>query len=341
MILVFGATGFSGRMVVEQLVARGLPVRAAARSREKLDELADDFPGIATVVADVSAPATVVAAAAGCELLITTVGPYTRFGDVAAEAALEQEIPYIDITGEPAWLRKVFGEYGRRAQVRGVPMLPAFGYDYVPGNLAGAIALDRQQELATRIDIAYFLSGRQERNTKSFSQGTLDSLEASSKERGHAFAHGELIETPGPRRKLEFELLGETVTAVAIGASEHITLPRFAPWLEDVNVGLGWFSAGQRREAEVGDAQAGPSGAAREKSRARILAVARDANGAVLDEVRVDGPNPYDMSGLLTAWAAERILEGAKLPGGALGPVEAFGLDELRAGCASIGLLAD
>jgi short subunit dehydrogenase-like uncharacterized protein len=339
MILVFGATGFSGRMVVEQLVARGLPVRAAARSEAKLAALADDFPGIETTVADVAAPESVRRAAKNCALLITTVGPYTKFGDVAAEAALAESIPYVDITGEPAWLRRVFGEFGARAAGQGVAMIPAFGYDYVPGNLAGALALERYGEAAVRLDIAYFLAGSNERSTESFSKGTLDSLDASSRERGFAFAGGALSDVDGPRKKFEFELDGAPLTAVAIGGSEHFTLPRLAPWLTDVNVALGWFSPGeQRSEAPIsGD---GPSEQKRAESRARVFAIARDAAGKTFGEVRVTGPNPYDMSGLLSAWAAEQILAGNLRGSGALGPVDAFGLDELRAGCAQIGLTA-
>lgn len=341
MILVFGATGFSGRMVVEQLVARGLPVRAAGRSQEKLQELLGDFPGVEGAVADVADPASVSAAADGCDLLITTVGPYTRFGDVAAEAALERAIPYIDITGEPAWLRKVFGEYSERAAATGVAMLPAFGYDYVPGNLAGALALERYGEAAVRIDIAYFLRGKHERSTESFSKGTLDSLEASSKEKPFEFAGGELRDVEGPRKKHEFELDGEAITAVSIGGSEHFTLPRLAPWLRDVNVGLGWFSPGQTRADEPGGGAAGPGQAKRDEARARVIAVARDAAGEAIGSVHVDGPNPYDLSGLLSAWAAERILETGLQGTGALGPVDAFGFAALREGCASIGLTAD
>lgn len=341
MILVFGATGFSGRMVVERLVARSVPLRAAARSAEKLDALAGEFAGIETAVADVSDPASVVAAARGCSALITTVGPYTIHGEVAAEAALAERLPYLDITGEPAWLRRVFGEFDARARKAGIALLPAFGYDYVPGNLAGAIALERTGPAAARIDVAYFLAGKQTRDTESFSRGTLESLEASSKERGFAFRDGRVQDVTGPRAVQEHTIDGERVTAVAIGGSEHFTLPRLAPWLREVNVGLGWFQPGEQHEAaSVAADQAGPGVAKRAESRARVIAVARGAGGEVLETVRVDGPNPYDLSGLLTAWAAERILAGELEGVGALGPVDAFGLERLRAGCAQIGLTA-
>ena len=116
MILVFGATGFTGRMVVESLVADGSTVRIAGRSEERLQKLSDQHGGLDWCVADVKSPETVAAAAEGCSVLVTTVGPYTWWGHVAADAALDAGIPYIDITGEPGWLRKVFDEYGPKAR---------------------------------------------------------------------------------------------------------------------------------------------------------------------------------------------------------------------------------
>jgi short subunit dehydrogenase-like uncharacterized protein len=340
MVLVFGATGFSGRMVVERLAERGVAVLAAARSAEKLARLAERHPGIATAVADVEDPASLARAAARSELLVTTVGPYTRFGAVAAEAALAAGIGYVDITGEPAWLRRVFDEFGPRAAALGLAMLPAFGYDYVPGNLAAAIALERSGREAVRVDVGYFLRGRNPRSTEAFSRGTLDSLEASAGAPRHGFRDGVLVDEQGARRVLEFELDGATATAVAIGASEQFALPRLAPWLREVNVGLGWFPPDGAQEPVEDPGSEGPGAEQRDAARTNVVAVARDADGAVLAGVQVEGPNPYDLSGLLTAWAAERILAGDLTATGALGPVEAFGLERLRAGCASVGLTA-
>lgn len=340
MILVFGATGFSGRMIAEQLRARGLPVRAAARDAVKLEALASELPGIETATADVADPASLTRAAEGCSMLISSVGPYTRFGEVALRAAIDAGIPYIDIAGEPGWLRRVFAEFGPTAAEREVALLAAFGYDYVPGNLGGALLLDRCGERAVRIDVGYCLAGKNPRSTESFSRGTLDSLEASSGDRGFAFADGKLGDVSGPRRKHEFDFDGNLVSTVAIGGSEHFTLPRLAPWLEEVNVGLGWFEAGTARVAEGAESADGPTQQHRDRARAQIVARAHDASGAVIDSLRVDGPNPYDMSGLLCGWAGEVVLGGHELPGGALGPVDAFGLDLLTRGCAEIGLTA-
>lgn len=370
MILVFGATGFTGRMVVESLVADGRTVRIAGRSEERLQKLSEKHGGLDWCVADVKSPETVATAAEGCSVLVTTVGPYTWWGHVAADAALDAGIPYIDITGEPGWLRKVFDEYGPKAAAKGVPMLPAIGYDYVPGNLAGALALEAAGDAARTIDVGYFLTGENSRSLKSLSGGTLRSLRASSNEEQFAFRGGEIVAERGAKRVIEFKLDRRKATAVSIGSTEHYTLPKLAPQLTEVNAGLGWFGPASRlvslasaagrqaeripgvstviervtgggqgvRETSSKERPSGPSDDSRAQARTSVVAIAKDAKGAELSRVQLDGPNPYDLTGAAVAFAAGRAEDGLINGVGALGPVEAFGLEELRQGCEAFGL---
>ncbi|MDX6375950.1 MAG: hypothetical protein QOE98_253, partial [Gaiellaceae bacterium] len=73
-------------------------------------------------------------------------------------------------------------------------------------------------------------------------------------------------------------------------------------------------------------------------SRSQIVAVASDAAGAALATVRLDGVNPYDFTGAMLAWGAITAAGGGLRASGALGPVDAFGLDELEAGVADAGI---
>lgn len=374
MVLVFGATGFTGRMVVDDLVARGMSVRIAGRSEERLIAQSEAHGGIEWTVADVERPETVARAAEGADVLVTTVGPYSWWGHIAAEAAIEYAIPYIDITGEPAFLRDVFEQFGPRAAAAGVPMLPSIGYDYVPGNLAGALALQAAGPDARSVEIGYFLSGENTRTTKAFSGGTLRSLRASGTAEQFRWHDGRIEPERAAKRVLKFDLGDRESTAVSIGSTEHYSLPRLYPGLRDVNVGLGWFgpAAGAMKIAsavgegaeklpvvgglvkKVGDRvsgssanppqtkqrvePAGPSEEARATAQGRFVAVARDAGGAELASVRMQSPNPYDLTGKIVGWAAE-LAAGGKIEGvGALGPVEAFGLEPLRAACEGFGL---
>ena len=70
-------------------------------------------------------------------------GPFLELGEPAVQAALRAGASYLDSTGEPPFVRTVFQKYGPQAADAGAGLLPAFGYDYVPGNLAAGIALER------------------------------------------------------------------------------------------------------------------------------------------------------------------------------------------------------
>ena len=96
-------------------------------------------------------------------MLVSTVGPFVRFGGPAAAAASSAGAHYLDSTGEPPFIREVFERYGAAAAQHEAGMLTAFGYDWVPGNLAGALALDRAGPAAVRVDIGYFFTGRRRR----------------------------------------------------------------------------------------------------------------------------------------------------------------------------------
>lgn len=373
MILVFGATGFTGRMVVDDLVARDLPVRIAGRSEERLIAQSEAHGGLDWVVADVKDPASVGRAADGASVLVTTVGPYTWWGKIAVEAAIDHRIPYIDITGEPAFLRDVFEQFGPRAAEAGVPLLPSIGYDYVPGNLAGALALEAAGPAARRVDVGYFLSGENARTLKAFSGGTLRSLRASGSAEQFRWHDGRIESERAAKRVLKFDLGDRESTAVSIGSTEHFSLPRLHPELTEVNVGLGWFgpaagavkmasAVGEQVEklpivggivSKVGERlsggenppeakrrgePAGPDEEARSNAQGRFVAVARDGAGEELASVRMQSPNPYDLTGLIVGWAAERAAAGEVEGVGALGPVEAFGLEPLREACEGFGL---
>lgn len=369
MILVFGATGFTGCMAVKALTRRGLPVRAAGRSRAKLEQLAGRF-GVDWIVADVQQPATVRAAAEGASAVISTVGPYSWHGEVAIEAAIDAGVPYFDCSGEPPFTKRVFEEFGPRAEQRGVPLLTTVGYDYTPGTLAGGLALAEAGKAATQVDIGYFLTGKpRSKSLNSFSGGTLESLQASSSAPQFAWRDGEMIEEPAARRVLDFNVAGKQRTAITIGASEHFTLPRSYSRLETVNVALGWFEPASKLVQALSRAQSvagrmplvsripislsrtmlpgtkkaikrgGPSEETREHARTVVVAVARNAAGHRLAQVNVTGPNPYDLTGELLAWAAGEAHAGAIRGVGALGAIEAFGLERLERGCAEAGLV--
>jgi short subunit dehydrogenase-like uncharacterized protein len=359
-IVLFGATGYTGRLTAEAMVERGLTPLLAARSQDKLDRLAEELGGnLETASADVSDPPTVAALVEPGDVLVTTVGPFVRFGQPAAAAATTVGAHYIDSTGEPPFIREVFERYGPPAEQAGIGMLTAFGYDWVPGNVAGALALERAGELATRVDVGYFITGR----GGSMSGGTKASSVSVVSEPSFAFRDGRIQTERAAKRVRSFPVGSKQLAAVSVGASEHFALPRVAPRLREVNAYLGWFGPASRGlqvvsagisvalkvpgakslwssagERLVKGSTGGPDEAARSTSGSHIVAIAYDAAGRQLSEAHLTGVDGYTFTGRMLAWGAERAATGALKGTGALGPVDAFGLDVLVEGCAWAGL---
>ena len=146
--------------------------------------------------------------------------------------------------------------------------------------------------------------------------------------------------------------------------AEHLTLPPAHPGLRDVECYLGWTGAASRplqaaslvggwatrlsgmraalerlaARAATAGAWSGPDEARRSRSGSHVMAVARDSRGAPLAEIRLQGIDGYELTGNLLAWAAVEAAQGRLAGTGALGPVEAFGLEALEAGCAEAGI---
>lgn len=361
-IVLFGATGYTGRLTTAALVASGERPLLVARDGAALERLAAESGGLETATADVTRPDSLRALLGPGDVLVSTVGPFVRYGSVAVEAAIDAGCHYVDSTGEPAWIRQVFERYGPRAAGRGCSLLTAVGYDYVPGNLAAALALERAGAAATRADVGYFVTGDQSLR-RGLSSGTLASLGEAVLDPGFALRGGRLVDERGARRVRRFDVGGRRAPGVSIGMSEHFALPRLYPQLTDVNTYLGWFGPFSRAMQAASAAnmalslvpgvlraqralvrrllrgsRGGPDAAARAQVGMFITAEAFDDRGRLLSRVALSGANPYEFTGDILAWAARQALAAPPAVGGALGPAEAFGLRALERGCADVAL---
>src|SRR5437660_5027997 len=108
MIALLGATGYTGKLVVAELVRRGVPHRLGARSPEKLAQLPSDAERF---VLDVGEAARLDAFLDGASALISTVGPFARLGMPAVEAAVRNRVPYVDSTGEQPFMADVYERF--------------------------------------------------------------------------------------------------------------------------------------------------------------------------------------------------------------------------------------
>jgi len=360
-IVVFGATGYTGRLVSEALVERGQRPTLAGRDAGRLRVLAEELGGLETAVADVARPESVAALLERGDVLATTVGPFARWGEVALDAAIGAGAHYVDSTGEPSFIRRVFEQGGPRAERAECGLLTAMGYDWVPGNLTGALALREAGDGATAVRIGYFFRGKA--GSDSASGGTKASAMGVFLDPQYRWHDGRIADERSSSRVRSFEVGGRSRPAVASGSSEAFALPRIHPGLRDVDVYLGWFGGatktmafasrgmsaflripGARSAAHaavdrfVKGSTGGPSPEHRADTGSEIVAEALAADGEVLATARVGGVNGYTFTGAMIAWAAERAAAGGLQGVGALGPVDGFGLDALEQGVAEAGI---
>ena len=359
-VLLFGATGYTGRLTAEAMLRRGLVPLLVGRSADRLAEVAATLGGDPqTAVADADDPSELADLLREGDVLVTTVGPFTRHGRTAATAALETGATYLDSTGEAGFLRWLFEELGPRARRAGVSLVPAFGYDYVPGNLAAALALRAAGEAAVRVDVGYFVTG----GRATLSGGTLASAVGISSEASFGWRSGRLVTERTAAQVRSFTIPDGQRQAVSIGGTEQLALPGSTPGLREVNVYLGWVGPLARPAQVLSLAVAGlvrvpgaatvlgrvgrrlapgstggPDASARARTRSRVVAEAFDRGGHQLARVDLDGPDPYGLTAELLAWGAQQGAAGRLVATGVVGPVEAFGLDGLAAGAAEVGL---
>jgi short subunit dehydrogenase-like uncharacterized protein len=138
-IIIYGASGFTGRLVAEYLTARGIKRWAmAGRSLEKLAEVRDlmGAPADTPLIAADSDDA--IAVKAMCErtrVILTTVGPYQLYGNKLVAACAETGTDYVDLCGEPAWMREMIDAHDETAKKSGARITFSCGFDSIPFDL--------------------------------------------------------------------------------------------------------------------------------------------------------------------------------------------------------------
>ncbi|GAC1443022.1 MAG: saccharopine dehydrogenase NADP-binding domain-containing protein [Mycobacteriales bacterium] len=204
LVALLGATGYTGRLVAAELARRGIEHRLGGRSADRLAAVASS--GERHVV-DLASPASLDAFLDGAEVLITCVGPFTVHGMPVVEAAVRTGTPYVDSTGEFAFMAQVYERFRSAA----TPVVPACGFDYIPGDLAAAVAVEELGGRADEVDVVYRLRGGKP------SRGTARS------------AVGALAAAAVTPRRIVVEGPDGPLSAVEIPWGEQVTVPLHAP----------------------------------------------------------------------------------------------------------------
>jgi short subunit dehydrogenase-like uncharacterized protein len=154
-IVLYGATGFTGRQAVRYFAENAPPGTSwaiAGRDRNKLDNLEAKVP---VLVADAADQSAVDRVASQTRILVSTAGPFSLYGDQIVGACVRFRTHYVDITGETLWVRSLIDRYHEQASAEGTRIIPCCGFDCVPCDL-GAYWISSQLGRATTEVKAYF-----------------------------------------------------------------------------------------------------------------------------------------------------------------------------------------
>jgi short subunit dehydrogenase-like uncharacterized protein len=166
-LIVYGATGYTGRLVAEFLARQyagdlTLKWAIAGRSKAKLEEVRNEIgaaPTTPLVIADADEPASLSAMCKRTKCVITTVGPYQLYGEPLVAACVDTATDYVDLCGEPAWMRAMIDKYEAAAKQSGARVVFSCGFDSIPFDL-GVLFLQNEakkefgepcQEIKTRV----------------------------------------------------------------------------------------------------------------------------------------------------------------------------------------------
>lgn len=150
-IVLYGATGFVGKLTALYLASAAGDARIAlaGRSADRLLAVRETLPASAQswplITADASDPSSLAAMAASTRVVITTVGPYLRYGLPLVAACAAAGTDYTDLTGEPLFIRRAIDEYHKQAVDTGARIVHSCGFDSIPSDLT-VFALYRQAE---------------------------------------------------------------------------------------------------------------------------------------------------------------------------------------------------
>ena len=332
-LLIYGATGFTGRLVAEEAARQGLRPVLAARSRDELERLANEVE-LSWRSFALDEPAQVRAGLEGIRTVLNLAGPFSATAAPMIDACHAVSAHYVDVTGEAAVLEAVAA---RDAEARrsGIVLLPGAGFDVVPSD---CLAMHLKNRLPGMDRLRLSISGltRASRGTilaaiEALGRGTLVRRE------------GRIVELPRPpRAEADFGDGPQPTVGVSWGDVATAWHTTAAPWIEVHFEATPALSAAAQAPAPVRRALrsrtskavlkslarravSNPDARQRARREAVLLGEAWDASGQrVVALMRT--PNPYNLTAVTSLAVALRVADGA-VPPGFHTPGAAFGAD--------------
>ncbi|HEX2057091.1 MAG TPA: saccharopine dehydrogenase NADP-binding domain-containing protein [Actinomycetota bacterium] len=341
-VLLFGATGYTGKITARALADRGADFVVAGRNKEKLDRLARATGAADARVVDADDVDALTDALADVKVLVTCVGPFLELGATAVEAALRAGVHYVDSSGEGPFIERLVRERHEDALRAGIAMAPAMGFDEVPGDVATALAADGLH--LPEIALTYAFPSQA-------SAGTLRSVLGIVPSKGRWTVDGKTqwVRTAqetrwapmppplGPKPSVSFPLAICHLAPLHVKVSSFRTYSTTGTWqrvamkaaMPALTALLSSEAARSLARKAIDRLPEGPSEQDRARGRWTILAEATTADGAWRN-VALTGTDVYGLTSRTLAAAATAMAAESFSGRGVLAPVQAAGLDTLR-----------
>lgn len=334
-IAVFGATGFTGRLVAAALHARNQPLLLAGRDPGRLQALAAELPGSELLVVRLEDRAALDALARRAAVLINCVGPFVDYGEPVVRAAIANGAHYVDTTGEQSFVRSV-QVHDTWARTERVAVVPALAFEIALADCAAALLAERLDEIE-RVHVTYATQLHP-------SRGTARTAVRMLQEPGLSLVDGVWVEEPAGRVLAHVDLPPRRLTALSFPGAEVITIARHigprtvrtflqvpalparllstcAPALPSVA-----RVAAPLARLWLGTATDGPDPGTRRRDQFAIAVDGRGRHGshAAGRRVVVRGRDPYGVTAAVAARGAEWLRDGHARALGVLSPATAF-----------------
>lgn len=333
-LLLYGATGYTGRLILEEALSQGLRPVLAGRSADALRALADP-QGLEVRVAALDDAKALDAALHEMTAVIHCAGPFARMSPPMVAACLRNGVHYLDITGEIAVFERLAAahEEARRA---GIVLLPGVGFDVVPSDCLAA-HLHRRLPGATELTLA-FTGGT------GLSRGTATTMVENIAAGGAVRRRGIIEPVPTAWRSRDVDFGDRTRHCVSIPWGD-VSTAYHSTNIPDITVYtavsrgtvrtmrmsrpllplLGTRPVQRWLKSRVAARGLGPSAERRAGAHSRLWGEVRDRGGNVAVS-RLVAPDGYTLTARTAVLAARRVLTGGPMPGFHT-PSRAFGAD--------------
>ena len=171
-IIVYGATGFTGKLCVEYLASqeRSTKWAIAGRNQEKLQKVADELcPDVEILIADSEDEDALDRLTQRTKVVLSTAGPFHRYGSKLVASCVKNNTHYVDITGENFWVKGLIDKHHEEASRKGVRIIPSCGYDSIPSDLGSLHCIQSMNKPIKRIEAFHTMKGEA-------SGGTLETM---------------------------------------------------------------------------------------------------------------------------------------------------------------------